>query len=105
MTYNDLWTSGVVCPHMWKKKETSGAVCGQVSANFPRGLLILLPANYLRGLLRRSFNTSKVFYPDHSSGFFAMDDGDSAVFLFDFYGALETDRANRAEDHCPRSGD
>ena len=51
MTYNDLWTSGVVCPHMWKKKETSGeketsgAVCGQVSANFPRGLLILLPAN------------------------------------------------------------
>ena len=34
-----------------------------------------------------------------------MDDGDSAVFLFDFYGALESDRANRAEDHCPRSGD
>ena len=34
-----------------------------------------------------------------------MDDGDGAVFLFDFYGALETNRANRAEDHCPRSGD
>ena len=34
-----------------------------------------------------------------------MDDGDGTVFLFDFYGALETDRADRAEDHCPRSGD
>ena len=34
-----------------------------------------------------------------------MDDGDGAVFLFDFYGALEANRANRAEDHCPRSGD
>ena len=34
-----------------------------------------------------------------------MDDGDGAVFLFDFYGALETDCANRAEDHGPRSGD
>ena len=34
-----------------------------------------------------------------------MDDGDGAVFLFDFYGALETDCADRAEYHCPRSGD
>ena len=34
-----------------------------------------------------------------------MDDGDGAVFLFDFYGALEAYRADRAEDHCPRSGD
>ena len=33
-----------------------------------------------------------------------MNDGDGTVFLLNFYSALETDRADRAEDYGPRSG-
>ena len=32
-----------------------------------------------------------------------MNDGDGTVFLHNFYSALETDRADRAEDYGPRS--